>query len=314
MDGLSLIRMIGSLGLVLGVLAAGLWLVRRFNLRVPGAGARGGRLELVERTALDSRRSAVLIRRDGREHLLLVGPEGTVVVETSIICDGRDADAAEARRVEIEAQQAAVAEAIRQAQERVAASAERIWSILLLAGGQVRSAFRRAQVRQRIRRLALAAQVRVTPSRSFAAALARQCAARLQERNAAFERVTNVNVADTIQRHTTRAITWGGNCERGHRIPRAEGALRTCGKPDGEVGDRGDAAPPPVFPAHGAGTNSSAAVSLRTDEVSCLNRAASLAGKGRCGEAKAREQRSRSSKGGGPKPRRQRPTKHSAAR
>jgi hypothetical protein len=48
----------------------------------------------------------------------------------------------------------------------------------------------------------------VAPSRSFAAELARQCAARL-EGNAASERVTNVNVADTIHRHTTRAITWG---------------------------------------------------------------------------------------------------------
>ena len=89
--------------------------------------------------------------------------------------------------------------------------------------------------------------------------------------------------------------------------------MRTCGEPDGEVGDGGDAAPSAVLPAHGAGTNSSAAVSLRADEVSCLNRAAAVAGKGRCGEAKAREQRSRSSKGSGPKPRRQRPTKHSAA-
>ena len=244
------------------MLTAGLWLVRRFDLRVPGAAARGGRLELVGCTALDNRRSAVLIRRDGREHLLLVGPEGTVVVETSIICDSRDADAAEAPRVEVVAQQAAVAEAMRQAQERAAASAERIWSILLLASGQVRSAFRRAQVRQRTRQLALAAHARVTPSRSFAAALARQCAGRLQEGNAAFERVTNVNVGDTFRRHMTRAITWGGNCERGHRISRAEGALRTCGEPDGEVGDRGNAASPPIFPAHGTGANSSAAVSL----------------------------------------------------
>jgi hypothetical protein len=51
--------------------------VRRFNLRVWGGTGRGGRLELVERAALDNQRSMVLVGRDGREHLLLVGPEGT---------------------------------------------------------------------------------------------------------------------------------------------------------------------------------------------------------------------------------------------
>ena len=38
----------------------------------------GRRVELIERLPLDARRSVALIRRDGREHLILLGPEGGV--------------------------------------------------------------------------------------------------------------------------------------------------------------------------------------------------------------------------------------------
>ncbi|MBY8337884.1 flagellar biosynthetic protein FliO [Alteriqipengyuania sp. NZ-12B] len=84
MDTLVLFRTFGALTLLLGLLSGALWAVRRFDIRLPGAVTRqpDRRLELVERLGLDQRRSAVLIRRDDREHLLIISPEGQLLVET----------------------------------------------------------------------------------------------------------------------------------------------------------------------------------------------------------------------------------------
>lgn len=90
MDFLSFLRMIGSLGVVLGILAGGLWAVRRFEIRLPqkwlsGFTSVGGerRLELVERLVLDPRRSIALISKDGQEHMLVISPEGLLVLDTA---------------------------------------------------------------------------------------------------------------------------------------------------------------------------------------------------------------------------------------
>lgn len=100
MDLLSLFRTIGGLGAVLGILAGALWLVRRYDLRLPGraVGARERRLELVETLPVDARRMIALVRRDGREHLVLLAPEGHLVLETAIMRDAVDQAADEARR------------------------------------------------------------------------------------------------------------------------------------------------------------------------------------------------------------------------
>jgi len=94
-DVLAILRTMGALALLLGLLGGALWAVRRFNLRLPGAVSRHStrRLELVERLSIDQRRSAVLIRRDDREHLLIVSPEGQVIVETYPCRDDRNAPA-----------------------------------------------------------------------------------------------------------------------------------------------------------------------------------------------------------------------------
>lgn len=83
MDPLLLLRTFGALLTVLGLLAGGLWAVRRWGLVLP-ARRPDRRLALVERLALDPRRSLALVRRDGREHLILLAPEGTVIVERGI--------------------------------------------------------------------------------------------------------------------------------------------------------------------------------------------------------------------------------------
>lgn len=81
-----MIRMLGALSLVLAMLGGALWAVRRFDVQLPGriSGGRSKRVELVERLAVDAKRSVALIRRDGCEHLILMGPEGHAMIETGI--------------------------------------------------------------------------------------------------------------------------------------------------------------------------------------------------------------------------------------
>ena len=62
------------------------WVLRRAGL--PGAvmvspGTRK-RLKIVEFLPLDTRRRLVLVRRDDKEHLLVLGPDGETVVESGI--------------------------------------------------------------------------------------------------------------------------------------------------------------------------------------------------------------------------------------
>lgn len=107
-----MLRMLGGLGVVLGLLTGALWLVRRYDLKLPGRVAGGAlrRIEVVEKLPIDSRRSVALIRRDGREHLILLAPEGPLVLENAILRDDIDLAAEEARK-EAAAERADQAEA-----------------------------------------------------------------------------------------------------------------------------------------------------------------------------------------------------------
>ena len=51
MDVLPLLRMIGALGLLLGLMTGALWAVRRYDIKLPGriGGAARRRVELIER-------------------------------------------------------------------------------------------------------------------------------------------------------------------------------------------------------------------------------------------------------------------------
>lgn len=61
------------------------WFLKRIGLSgqsmLPGAKRR---LKLVEHLPLDHRRKLVIIRRDNKEHLLVLGPNGETVVEANI--------------------------------------------------------------------------------------------------------------------------------------------------------------------------------------------------------------------------------------
>lgn len=80
-----LLRSFAALVAVIGLMLAAAWLLRRLGARSgfgPLAGKR--RLAIVEAIALDARSRLVLIRRDDREHLLVLGQGAAVLVEGDI--------------------------------------------------------------------------------------------------------------------------------------------------------------------------------------------------------------------------------------
>jgi hypothetical protein len=72
---------------VLLLIGAATWVVRRFGATRLDAAARGRqpRLAVIDAAAVDSRRKLVIVRRDNVEHLLMIGGPTDVVVETNIV-------------------------------------------------------------------------------------------------------------------------------------------------------------------------------------------------------------------------------------
>ncbi len=72
---------------VLALIGAATWLVRRFGAPRLDAAARNRqpRLAVIDSAAVDGRRKLVIIRRDNVEHLLMIGGPSDVVVETNIV-------------------------------------------------------------------------------------------------------------------------------------------------------------------------------------------------------------------------------------
>ena len=80
------LRFLFVLIFVLALIAALAWAARRFGLmgRLTPTTGRSRRLSVVEVMALDTRHKLVLLRRDRTEHLVLMGPGDTLVVEGQI--------------------------------------------------------------------------------------------------------------------------------------------------------------------------------------------------------------------------------------
>ncbi len=88
MDAPSYMRFLLALTAVVGLIFAATWAARRWGLGLlaprPAKGPGGARrLALVDVLALDGKRRLVLVRRDDREHLLLLGVESDLVVEAN---------------------------------------------------------------------------------------------------------------------------------------------------------------------------------------------------------------------------------------
>lgn len=79
-------RFVGALFLVVALIFAIAWIAKRLGLGGRIATARGKRrLSVQEVLPLDSKRRLVLLKRDGVEHLLLIGINDDLVVETGIV-------------------------------------------------------------------------------------------------------------------------------------------------------------------------------------------------------------------------------------
>ena len=79
-------RFLGALVLVVALIFALAWVAKRLGFGGRLATARGKRrLGIQEVLSLDNKRRLVLLKRDGVEHLLLLGLNDDVVVETGII-------------------------------------------------------------------------------------------------------------------------------------------------------------------------------------------------------------------------------------
>jgi hypothetical protein len=86
--------------IVVALIGATAWLVRRFAGGSIGGGATRGRmprLAVIDAAAVDGRRRLVLVRRDNVEHLLIIGGPTDVVVETNIVRAGAPRDQAPSR-------------------------------------------------------------------------------------------------------------------------------------------------------------------------------------------------------------------------
>jgi flagellar protein FliO/FliZ len=86
MEAMELFRAVLALVLVLGLIGGAAWAARRFGPSLWfGARPRTDRsLGVLESLPLDARHRLVLVRRGERKHLLLIGPNHSLVVEDGI--------------------------------------------------------------------------------------------------------------------------------------------------------------------------------------------------------------------------------------
>lgn len=85
MDFSEIFRFVAALAFILGLIGVCALLARRFGL-APGASAMGSqrRLGIVEVKPVDAKHRLVLVRRDGKEHLVLMGGDTPLLLESGI--------------------------------------------------------------------------------------------------------------------------------------------------------------------------------------------------------------------------------------
>lgn len=78
------LRFLLALLFVLGLIGGFAWLVRRFGFGGRMIPKGGRRLSVLEVQPVDARHKLVLLRRDATDHLILIGPNQSLLVERSI--------------------------------------------------------------------------------------------------------------------------------------------------------------------------------------------------------------------------------------
>ena len=87
MEWTAYIRFLLALAFVLGLIGGLAWLARRYGLAgaiAVKSGAAGKRLGVQEAMTIDAKHRLVLLRRDDREHLVVISPEGATVIESGM--------------------------------------------------------------------------------------------------------------------------------------------------------------------------------------------------------------------------------------
>jgi flagellar protein FliO/FliZ len=86
-ETISWLRVVMSFGIVfglLGILGYALKYISQRGMKFPGMAARSERLQIVESLTLDVRRRLVIVKCDGVEHLLLLGVNQDIVIESDL--------------------------------------------------------------------------------------------------------------------------------------------------------------------------------------------------------------------------------------
>lgn len=85
MDALDYLKFVSALALVLGLMGGLALILKKVGLGNIGmVPADKRRLKILEILPLDARRKALILRRDDKEHLVILGVNGETVVETNI--------------------------------------------------------------------------------------------------------------------------------------------------------------------------------------------------------------------------------------
>ena len=84
MDVIDIARYLGALTLVLALVGIAALAARRYGLAGIVKGSASRRLAIVETLMIDPKHKLVLVRRDDREHLVMIGPDGGNVVESGL--------------------------------------------------------------------------------------------------------------------------------------------------------------------------------------------------------------------------------------
>ncbi|MGE0251762.1 MAG: hypothetical protein AB7G80_04250 [Dongiaceae bacterium] len=84
MDNLLYLKYIAALIFVLGLIGLAAIALRRTGWAGPLTSPDNQRLKIKAMKMVDSRRRLILIERDNQEHLLLLAPEGSLVIESNI--------------------------------------------------------------------------------------------------------------------------------------------------------------------------------------------------------------------------------------
>ncbi len=87
MDTVLLLKFFSAFVFVICLMLLFSWAVKKMGLSgegLVGKEKNKRRLKVIESMALDARRRLVLVRRDDKEHLLVLGQDGETVVETGI--------------------------------------------------------------------------------------------------------------------------------------------------------------------------------------------------------------------------------------